>query len=359
MKLLGWMHRKFRQGAGDPSKDSIAGNSCCCISGRPTPVADDKISDAGKRSSFGTYPFDDYYAVPPPPRPSSDLINGLLAIGTLGAGLTQFAADEDIRFSGVGADAQTFEIDLKLINAELEKVLFADDGGGGEGEGEEKSVTEAAATVTAAAVDVELDGGGSVTVCPLQRQGYLFGSPIEMAETSPAKKESHHHQRTSLGELFMRAKEEEPTTRRVDEAEDNKRVSAEKSTAVMQLVKKIMRRRSSIKGGCGGGGGGGTTAAGVENKMQKILHIFHRKVHPESPTMPLKKSSKQWKDPQTARKPSMADRTAVISGKEIPQSFKGRQPCGGVGPLAIGRCESNGGREFWIKTDADYLVLEL
>ncbi|KAK1259714.1 hypothetical protein QJS04_geneDACA015461 [Acorus gramineus] len=339
-QLLGWMHRKFRHGTGDPSKDSITGNSCCCISGRPTPVADDKNSDARKRSSFGTYPFDDYYAVPPPPRPSSDLINGLLAIGTLGVGLTHIAADEDIRFSGVGADAQTFEIDLKLINVELEKVLFADDvKGGGGGEGEEKSVTEAA-TVTAAAVDL---------------QGYLFGSPIEMAETSPAKKESHHHQRTSLGELFMRAKEEEPTTRRVDEAEDNKREAAEKSTAVMQLVKKIMRRRSSIKGGYGGG----ATAAGMENKMQKILHIFHRKVHPERPTMPLKKSSKQWKDPQTVRKPSMANRTAVISGKEIPRRLKGTQTRGGAGPLPIGRCDLNDGREFWIKTDADYLVLEL
>ncbi|KAK1305559.1 hypothetical protein QJS10_CPA10g01610 [Acorus calamus] len=347
------MHRKFRHGTGDPSKDSIAGNSCCCISGRPTPVADDRISDAGKRSSFGTYPFDDYYAVPPAPRPSSDLINGLLAIGTLGAGFTHIAAEVDIRFSGVEADAQTFEIDLKLINVELEKALFADDVRGGGGEGEEKSVTEAA-TVAAAAVDVESDGGGSVTVCPLQLQGYLFGSPIEMAETSPAKKESHHHhQRTSLGELFMRAKEEEPTTRRVDEAEDNKREAAEKSTAVMQLVKKIMRRRSSIKGGFGG-----AAAAGMENKMQKILHIFHRKVHPESPTS-LKKSSKQWKDPQTAHKPSIADRTAVISGKEIPQRLKERQPRGSAGPLAIGRCESDGGREFWIKTDADYLVLEL
>ncbi|KAK1294754.1 hypothetical protein QJS10_CPA16g00954 [Acorus calamus] len=178
-----------------------------------------------------------------------------------------------------------------------------------------------------------------------------------MAETRTAKKENHH-QRTSLGELFMRAKEEEPM-RKVEEAAE------EKSTAVMHLMKKMMKRRSYVKGGggyglMGGCGGGGAAAAGLEIKMQKILQIFHRKVHPESPTS-LKKSSKPWKETEEVRKALIADRSGVVGGgKANMQAMKCKQPAaGGAGPFVIGGCESNSNREFWIKTDADYLVLEL
>ncbi|XP_028103897.1 protein LAZY 1-like isoform X1 [Camellia sinensis] len=34
MKLLGWMHRKFR--ANEPLKDFSIGNSCTCLSGQPS-----------------------------------------------------------------------------------------------------------------------------------------------------------------------------------------------------------------------------------------------------------------------------------------------------------------------------------
>ncbi|KAK1319924.1 hypothetical protein QJS10_CPB04g00242 [Acorus calamus] len=335
MKLLGWMHRKFRQGSGEPYKDLVsARQSCSCIPGRPSSVDThhhhlSRPSDA-KRSSTNLYPYVD--AAPPPP--PSDLIDGLLAIGTLGAG-AGLLSDEIAAEVKAEAEAEAhLEIDLKLINAELEKVLFA----------EPPPPKDEVAAAAAAAVEVESDGG-AVTVCPLQ--GYLFGSPVEMAETRTAKRENHH-QRTSLGELFMRAKEEEPM-RKVEE------VTEEKSTAVMHLVKKMKKRRSYVKGGGGYGlMSGGAAATGLENKMQKILQIFHRKVHPESPT-PSKKSSKPWKEPEEVRKALIADRSGVVgAGKENMQAMKCQQPAaGGVGPFVIGGCESNSNREFWIKTDAD------
>ncbi|KAK1286335.1 hypothetical protein QJS10_CPB20g00795 [Acorus calamus] len=105
-------------------------------------------------------------------------------IGTLGT--VGLLSDEITSATETKVEAQ-LGIDLTLINAKLEKVVF-----------------------------------------PLQE--YLFESPVEMEETRTVKEHHHHHQRTSLGELFMRAKEEEPM-RKVNEVEAKRVLADETSMA--------------------------------------------------------------------------------------------------------------------------------
>ncbi|CAL5359924.1 unnamed protein product [Camellia sinensis] len=75
--------------------------------------------------------------------------------------------------------------------------------------------------------------GNGTTICPLQ--GYLFGSAIELPETTTVVKKEH---RTSLGELFQRTKI----------AEENyvaKSERGEKRTdkSAIHLMKKMLKKR--------------------------------------------------------------------------------------------------------------------
>ncbi|PIA51045.1 hypothetical protein AQUCO_01100104v1 [Aquilegia coerulea] len=364
MKLLGWMHRKLKQTSTGEPKEIGIGGSCNCLSGQPSlddqeyyqkyyygPRPSKSPKDNLLRKSFNgksgegeDYYFEEEYSEDA----ESDYFNGLLAIGTLGSDTTMVEPGTPtfpVTFDTVTENETTVtENDLRLINEELEKVLAADvkDDKWTDSSGRTSHVS----TITLSATD----GIGNVTgVCPLQ--GYLFGASIELPEHTVVKKEN----RTSLGELLQKTK----VVEEIGEKEEKRgeKDGENQKSATKKLIRKIL--------------GSSADSVSADKKLTKILQMFHKKVHPEG-MVTSKKSSKLNKtdsknniqhggggyasgehmipdeDITTPRKISIS--------KECLQRFKSNS---NPPQCAIDRSDSIGNREYWIKTDAEYLVLEL
>ncbi|KAI3839683.1 hypothetical protein MKW92_008730 [Papaver armeniacum] len=169
MKLLGWMHRKFRQNSGEPfaiingmvfldtssSRPlfNCLGHSCTCLSKQTSfdeqlqeqqqfyhPNANTYSKNLLQKSFVGmdsaiieenveyfTY---DGHDSSPAAVAISGFFDGLLNIGTLGLGQHQLDSEPETPTFAVenvnGKETELTENDLKLINEELEKVLNAD-----------------------------------------------------------------------------------------------------------------------------------------------------------------------------------------------------------------------------------------
>ncbi|CAN6472204.1 unnamed protein product [Victoria cruziana] len=124
----------------------------------------------------------------------------------------------------------------------------------------------------------------------------------------------------------------------------------------VHLVKKILKRKTGI-----GKNSGPAEAIGAENKIHKLFHMFNRKVHPsEYCTTTVKKCGKEDTKHEKASD-VLDDKDTFIHVDPITGKGKIRQYRGQPNPPDLTVCgsDSNGNREYWIKTDADYLVLEL
>ncbi|CAL5404508.1 unnamed protein product [Camellia sinensis] len=149
----------------------------------------------------------------------SELFHGFLTIGTLGSdpvitdpSTPTFATSvENI----TEKETEVTENELKLINDELEKVIGAKGDGCNDSSGRNSHVSTGrnsyvstgrsshGSTITLSGKPLEgtETNENGTTICPLQ--GYLFGSAIELPETTTVVKKEH---RTSLGELFQGTK---------------------------------------------------------------------------------------------------------------------------------------------------------
>ncbi|XP_073013512.1 protein LAZY 1-like [Typha latifolia] len=385
MKLLGWMHRKFRQNNGDVFKDLASGGSCNCLPGRASLEVDDEEHHRHRRRQSDPFvsrclrlSSEDLLDVACAGAGDSEAVDkifgGLLAIGTLGVDSCpmdeeyleeekeeiDMDRDEAVtpRFGPIAekaaAAAAAAENDLFAASADVEKVLAA------EATTEEDLVVVSVELEKVLAAEAEkVTGGDRISSarpsagdrisCPLQ--GFLFGSPIEMAETM-GKREK----RVSLGELFMRSKIAEEEEEGVDTGEGGGGGRGGEGKSTARMLKKMLKRRGFS--GSGGGNGNNWTA---ESKFQKILKIFHRKVHPENTTA-TKKATKYKKHENEDYGPHRGDNGPLMTTsklsyrRECMPSFK---CCSDPTSLALGRSDSSDNREHWIKTDADYLVLEL
>ncbi|URE12254.1 hypothetical protein MUK42_23655 [Musa troglodytarum] len=377
MKLLGWMHRKFRQNSGDVFKDYGGGGTCNCLSGRPSLDEDlhgrrRQYEPFGARSlRLGMEELTDGGRGGGGDPAIEELLGGLLTIGTLGMGsgtIEEKAGEEEEENAVASAEDDkplavaveelvvtpatleaiaekeeeaTTETDLMVVGTELEKVLAAE---AEKGDGRMSSARSSYA--------------GSAA-WPLQ--GFLFGSPIEVAETmaTGARKE----RRASLGELFMMSRivEEGRGGGKVEEGKLAGDVSDDgerKPTAEICVMKKKMTKR---RGGMGSDGGSPSNVSTVEKKFQKILQIFHRKVHPES-SLTAKKASKTVKFEKNDYVSLAGGIDPTGTGGRRMTTVKGacrKESIPNPPSYALGGSDSNSGREHWIKTDADYLVLEL
>ncbi|KAH1140756.1 hypothetical protein AAZX31_10G282900 [Glycine max] len=355
MKLLGWMHRKFRQNSAEPFKDLIIGGNSCdeehnypkASFGNYKHVKQQSHHQKELRKSFDHDEYEEDSA-----GAMYELFHGFLAIGTLGSEASTTPTFAISLENITEKEDEVTENELKLINDELEKVLVL-----GEDNDEPSSIScgrsSHGSIITlsggggkpAAATLLEGDQSNGNAVCPLQ--GYLFGSAIELSETTTTVTVAKKEHRTSLGELFQRTKLAE---------ENNNFGPKEADKSAMHLMKKKLKKkmRSSTS----------TTvdSASADRKLHKILHMFHRKVHPENSTSGAQKCDKYQKK-KTMNEGSEEDilmiqpKRAELSKENYTRQYK-IQP--NPFQFTLG-CEedSSENKEHWIKTDADYLVLEL
>ncbi|KAK3035859.1 hypothetical protein RJ639_032996, partial [Escallonia herrerae] len=374
MKLLGWMHRKFRQNSSEPFKDYAIGQpslddyypkpSYCSKplskSYRDSHLRKSFASLEGARAEEEDLEEESSAAL-------SELFHGFLAIGTLGTDpVTTDPSTPTFAISVENITEKETEVtenELKLINDELEKVLAVDDyctDSSGRNSHVSTGRSSYGSTITLSGKPIEgtENNGNGTSVCPLQ--GYLFGSAIGLPETTMAKKEH----RTSLGELFQKTKmAEEISGPKCDRGE--KRTEKETDKSAVHLMKKILKKRmlhTSNRSSAAASGGIGDSAS-AETKVHKILHMFHRKVHPESSTA----TEKSDKPPKEIKSNITSDDgynngDLMPSGEDItiyPQSALSKKSTrifksqSNPHQVTLSGSDSNGTRECWIKTDAD------
>ncbi|XP_062182910.1 protein LAZY 1-like [Phragmites australis] len=403
MKLLGWMHRKLRSN-NDVFKDfsTGGGGTCKCITGLASP---DPITFL---TSANEYFADDAFATNHPSPPATDHFNfggsDLLTIGTLGIAAVAVPGDDDDDYyckvdvdvdadldnnggthseEGVdgGAvtpiftyptapetdsdeksvaaveaiaekdDYTTTEDDLMVVSAELEKVL------GGRNSCAAGDMVASARVSFAMGVD-----------CPLQ--GFLFGSPVSDAESRLEQpRDSSGGRRTSLGELFMRTRfaDDKVSLGALEEGEDGaaggEREEGKACKGGGSGGHKAMKKRK-VKDEKGASGDGAPASATVTKiKFQKILRIFHRKVYPESTALARSLTKKYRKRGSSADEPEPPASPKLRCRKN--QGVPGFGCCANSASFAGAASPDDGEHNVgsksghWIRTDADYLVLEL
>ncbi|KAG6651355.1 protein LAZY 1-like [Carya illinoinensis] len=398
MKLLGWMHRKFRQNNGDPLKDLAIGQpslddpQCHQKPNYGNKIFKQPPKDHYLRRSFTgqeearveeeelEYEEESSAAI-------SELFHGFLAIGTLGTDqvMNELSTPKfSISIENITEnETEVTENDLKLINDELEKVLGAEvkDDGCNYSSGRTSHVSAGrsshGSSITLGGKQMEgpETNGNGTTVCPLQ--GYLFGSAIEWSETAAATttvaKKEH---RTSLGELFQMSKtaEENPGTK--FDRED-RRTEKEAVKSAMHLMKKLLKKKMlhASSRSSTAATGGPLDSASAEKKLHKILQMFQRKVHPENSTAIQKRTKIQKTETKKKVMRKYGDRDSTTGDQVHAKEEIMLYPKTSLSKNSIRRyksqsnlpqftilnscSDSNGNREHWIKTDADYLVLEL
>ncbi|KAL7190196.1 hypothetical protein ACSBR2_022472 [Camellia fascicularis] len=360
MKLLDWMHRKLRQNSDEPFKEFTTGNSCGCFSRQPSLYEQQcyygqkSASELKIKRVEGVYEEDSSIMINAP-------FDGFLTIGTFGSEPIMTVPSTPTfptPFDKITAkETEVTENELKLINDELEKFLEAE----AKEEGDElsgRSSYVSIVTICGKQIEgVDTEEYGDTVVCPLQ--GYLFGSSIELPETSiQVKKE-----RTSLEQLIKTNNIVYDHSTNICEEVKNHA----KGTYGMRLVKKILKKLHSSPRSSATSAGGGAAADSVatKRKIPKVLKMFHKKVHPERSTTGeeftkshkceiMKNSTDAGYNkggPALQNKDNNGSPLRAMLKKEITNSN-----------LTHKRLSSNGltqKREHWIKTDADYLVLEL
>ncbi|XP_057440421.1 protein LAZY 1-like [Lotus japonicus] len=381
MKLLGWMHRKFRQNSNEPFKDLVIGNACNCLSGQPSlddeenylkpshgikPFKQTQKSQSLRKSfsgveATGVVDHEDYEGEEPSAA-MSDLFPGFFSIGTLGSEqvVTSYPSTPTFAISVESITEKEDEVtenDLKLINDELEKVLGAetkDDVVSNDSSSRNSHVSTGRSShvstgrsshvsiitlsgkpIDGAAAESNGNNNNGTAICPLQE--YLFGTAIELSETTTTVAKKEH--RTSLGELFQRSKLAEENYGAKIEKEE-RRAEREGDKSAMNLMKEKLKRRMlhACSRNSTSTSGGPFDSASADTKLNKILHMFRKKVHPESSTA-AHKSTKHRKNENKKK--------IINDGGHT------------KGDLGHPDEDSSAIREHWIKTDADYLVLEL
>ncbi|KAK4413146.1 protein LAZY 1 [Sesamum alatum] len=389
------MHRKFRQNNNETPKDFSIG-----FTGQPS--LDDlqcypKGSYCGK--SLGKAQRDNYRRNSftcleaarveeeeldeEPVAALTELFHGFLAIGTLGT--EPITTDPATPTFSISVDhiaekeTEVTENELKLINDELEKVL------GAEGRDESCNVSSGrnshvsagrnshvsagrmshCSTITLSGKPIESAetcGNGAI-ICPLQ--SYLFGSAIGLPDTAPSVR---REQRTSLGELFQKTKQaEECHGTKSDRGE--KRTEKETEKSAVHLMKKMLKKRTihASSRSSTATQGGTIDSSTAETKLHKILHIFNRKVHPENSISCLQSHKPTKNEINNAHlaacnsgglRPSAED-IIIYPQRAIPKENTWSHKNQSHLPQLTKSSSDIAANEFWVKTDADYLVLEL
>ncbi|CAK8541058.1 unnamed protein product [Lathyrus sativus] len=357
MKLFQWVHRKLQQKNIDPFKDFTLGNPCAHLTVQLT--VDSQYSKT--KSSYSSINHSCF--LKPHYQESqttwcreeeissaaiSELFEGFLTIGTLGAEAITNEPAAPIFATPLEniptEDADVTETELNLISYELEKFL----------EAEEECFYESSRKNSLSNITLsrkQTDGSDAEdyenkAVCPLQ--GYLLGSSLEIPEKVEVREKS-----ASLAELFQRTKTAKEDC--VETGVKEKQVKqAHKSS--MHIMKKMWKKIYSSSKSCSTAGNIADSTT-TNAKLCKVPRKFHRKVYPKDTTNAKSVTKSHKADKGDTRNPDPgrrfhSDSKSKKSSKHCDSIWNPSQDglsCGGL----------TGNNEHWIKTDAEYLVLEL
>ncbi|XP_009757313.1 protein LAZY 1-like isoform X1 [Nicotiana sylvestris] len=347
MKLLGWMHSKLKQKGNEPANN--------------TPIVENSIT------SFSVYK--EVKSNGAEMEPFDELFPGFLAIGTLGDYQTTNTDPPTPTFPLPFDHSETdiTEKELKFINDELEKYLeekvnkvayessesiitLSDKRAArcsklpqceGSGEGPNRKALLNAALPCITLSDNHIETGATECYSNMEEyplQKYLLGSSIELlAEVQ--------QQKGFIEELFKR-------TNIVQESHvgthDGKEKKQAKRKHAVDFMKKMLQNlhyksKSSTTAHSKGNVNGSVSS---KRKLPQVLKMFKRKVHPEGLM-----NENILQDNETSNiscKTNNLRANSEVNKKNSPAATTKKE----LNALTVNR-------EHWIKTDSDYLVLEL
>ncbi|XP_062105408.1 protein LAZY 1 [Humulus lupulus] len=393
MKVLDWVHQTFRHNSIKPFKELHIGNPCIRLSTQTSLDDQDSYTkqNFGSKDGFTSLKrpkqeeesYFSHYKGPTEEETSStisELFHGFLSIGTLGseANINEpetptFATPLENIAEG---KLKVTENDLKLINYELEKLV--------EAESKEEVFDESSARISSVSTitlggkqtdGVEDEDYWKTVVCPLQ--GYLFGSSIELPETRAELK----NEKASLAELFHRTKITENCTEKcVREELPDKHKHKSATHFMKKMIKKLhLSSKSSLHSACGDLPdsvsakkelGNATDSVSSKKKLHKVMHMFHRKIHPESSV-----DAREFIRSKKCTAKITPNEGGYTNGNLVHKGGDNRRCCQGLPSIRETQSRRNklnsaqqsslscnnlrGKGEHWINIDEDYLVLEL
>ncbi|KAM6573145.1 hypothetical protein CsatA_017225 [Cannabis sativa] len=407
MKVLDWVHQKFRHNSIKPFKELTIGNPCIRLSAQTSLDDQDSYTkqNFGSKDGFASLKrpkqeeesyFSQYKASTEEETSTtiSELFHGFLSIGTLGSE-ANINEPETPTFATPAleniADTPTFatpleniaegrvlkvtENDLKIINYELEKFL--------EAESKEEVFDESSARMSSVSTitlggkqleGVEDEDYWKTMVCPLQ--GYLFGSSIELPET----REELKKEKASLAELFHRTKITENCTEKyVSEEIPDKHKHKSAAHFMKKMIKKLhLSSKISLHSACGDLPdsvsakkeiGNATDSVSSKKKLHKVMRMFHRKIHPENSADAREFIRSKCNPKITPNEGGYTHGNLVQKGGDNRGYRRGppsmRETQSRMNKLNSSQQSSlscnnvRGKGEHWINIDDDYLVLEL
>ncbi|KAH9627251.1 hypothetical protein KSS87_018527, partial [Heliosperma pusillum] len=379
MKLLTWMHRKFKHGSGETHREFPIGQPLLGDlnfyqkQNHNNETWRQVHRDGQAQRSFNNHETPNFTDLEE--RESmdfSDLFEGFLTIGTLGteAGFTEPETPNfDVSFKRLAEEEhEVTQNELRIINDELERVLAAEakDDGWTDSSSRNSHVSNGrishASTITLSGKPLEIaesTGYGNMN-CPLQE--YLLGSAVELPEKTVVPKKEN---RTSLGELFEKHKAEEISVPKPKKWEKQEEKEGDKTA--MNLMKKMLKKKiaGAASKNTSGTAPGTADSTAAETRLFKILHKFHKKVHPECLIAATEKPDKshkiRFKDmiPCNAgyykNKHTFPDEDVSNLSQKACRMGHMRVDNSDLSSseFSVDRSQSNGSRECWIKTDAD------
>lgn len=361
MKFLGWTQRKLMHNGMEPNRNSTTGNLPARFSVQSLFDEQSYHKEPTKTKTCSNIMFQKssnrFEANKGEVKFQEESLEpfDFLAIGTFGIELLKTDPPTPTLPTALESWAnpqiEVTENDLKLINYELEKFL----------EAEEKEVandtsgrsSQTSITTLSHKPSYEADSEGHMYTMTYPLQNYLFATSIEQTGMDVEVKK----EKTSLEGLFKDSNiAHNDPTKICEEAEQEPR-----KREVADFMKKVVKKfHSSSSCSKASSKNDAALSISIKKKLSKAIKMFHKKVHPEGMT------EKQSVRLQKGEKKDVSHEDACqIRGHD--ENEMDSQGGSKKSENSIRKLSSNGtyreastiSGEHWIKTDSDYLVLEL